>query len=72
MEKNEYTDLIKQMPPKKIEIKSSRRRQAWKKQNGICPSCKNRLHPFYSKFIQTSPGEFLVLCLNCAEKIKTK
>ncbi len=77
-EKNEYLNLIKKVPKRNIKLGISKKREAWNKQKGECAFCKTRLNPFYCKFVKKSGNfpsksqEFLVICLNCEDKVKGK
>jgi len=69
---NNYMKAIKfkDTTIKKIELISSKRKQAWKKQNGKCALCKKELKTYFCKNIENpKTKEIKIICSNCAIEI---
>lgn len=69
---NNYLNVIKTKKGvlKDVELASSKRKQAWKKQNGKCSKCKKDLKNYFCKYIENPvTKEFSVICSDCAIEI---
>lgn len=61
-----YLDLLKGSKLRKVEIKSSPRREALKAQRNKCAKCKRDLNPSFMKFVKTPEEKDQVICSDCA------
>lgn len=65
---NAYLNVLKNSKMKKVKMINSERRDALKKQNNLCASCKKSLNPSYMSFKKNPDGSWIALCSTCYYK----